>query len=68
MVMRIQLMSIVEREEEWWEVQNTENGRVCSVQAQDFRSLRRKIQDVYGTSTAVRVFYLDDECDVVFET
>ena len=59
-------MSIVEREEEWWEVQNTENGRVCSVQAQDFRSLRRKIQDVYGTSTAVRVFYLDDECDVVF--
>ena len=65
-MMRVQLMSIVEGEEQWWEVRNTENGEVCSIQAQDFRSLRRKIQDVYGTSTAVRVFYLDDECDVVF--
>ena len=60
MVMRVQLMSIiVEGEEQWWEVRNTENGEVCSIQAQDFRSLQRKIQDVYGTSTAVRVFYLD---------
>ena len=56
-----------EEEEQQWEVRNTENGEVCSIQAQDFRSLRRKIQDVYGTSTAaVRVFYLNDECDVVF--
>eukprot|EP00008_Paramoeba_atlantica_P011427 CAMPEP_0201475600 /NCGR_PEP_ID=MMETSP0151_2-20130828/987_1 /ASSEMBLY_ACC=CAM_ASM_000257 /TAXON_ID=200890 /ORGANISM="Paramoeba atlantica, Strain 621/1 / CCAP 1560/9" /LENGTH=51 /DNA_ID=CAMNT_0047855729 /DNA_START=55 /DNA_END=207 /DNA_ORIENTATION=+ len=51
-MMRVQLMSIIEREGEW-EVRNTENGEVCSIQAQDFQSLQRKIQDVYGTSTAV---------------